>query len=242
MKYLINRVLGKLGYRISRIPFDEGLNVFEIQRLLLKDSEKEFTIFDVGAYKGDVTLIYRNLFPDSHIYSFEPFFHSFNILKDRTASMKNIYPVNKGLGNYTGNSIFYSNKSAPTNSILPPHIESRKFWNDTRPSTIETIEIELETIDNFVSMNHIDKIDILKIDAQGSEFMVLYGAKDTLQQGKINLIYMEIIIVPTYEGQKHFDEYLLYLRSFGFSIFNLFNFSLTQNGTLRQFDCIFIKS
>jgi FkbM family methyltransferase len=242
MKYLINSILGKFGYRLTRIPVNEGLDVFEIQKSLLKNSKSDLIILDVGAYKGDVTLVYSILFPDSKIFSFEPFYESFTVLQERTASLRNIYTINKALGNSIGKSIFYSNKSAPTNSILPPHSESSKFWNESYPNTIETVEIELDTIDNFVSRNGIDKIDILKIDAQGSEYLVLNGAINTMQQNKISLIYLEIILVPTYEGQKYLDDYFYFLRSFGFMLYNFYNPSYSNNGTLRQFDCIFIKS
>jgi len=242
MKYFINSILQKLGYRISRVPINEGLNVFEIQKVLLEDSGNALTIFDVGAYKGDVTMNYKSLFPDSNIYSFEPYPDSFNILKKRTAMYQNIHPVNKALGSDKGRSVFYSNKSAPTNSILPPDGESRKFWYDTCPIKMDAIEVELDTIDNFVSKNYIDKIDILKIDTQGSEFLVLKGAEESFRQGKIGLIYMEIITVPTYEGQKHLDEYLFQLRSYGFHMYNFYNFSFTHNGMIRQLDCIFTRS
>jgi len=242
MKYLINDILRQFGYRISRIPPDEGLNAFEVQKMLLGEAVVDLTIFDVGAYKGDVTLIYKKLFPDSKVYCFEPFPISFSILKKNTSSQCNIFAINKGLGEYTGKSEFHSNRSAPTNSILATLDESRHTWGDGLLDTIETIEIDMETLDDFVRNNHIDKIDILKLDAQGSEYMVLNGARNTLEEGKIKMIYSEIIILPTYKGQKYLDEFLLLLRSYGFDLYNFFNCSFTRKGMLRQLDAIFIKS
>ena len=46
--------------------------------------------------------------------------------------------------------------------------------------------------------------------------------------------------MPTYSGQKHFDEVLYLLRSKGFQLFNLYNYSHTEFGELRQVDAIFI--
>jgi len=72
--------------------------------------------------------------------------------------------------------------------------------------------------------------------------MVLNGAKNSLKKGIVNMIYTEIIMVPTYEGQIPFEETIKLIKSYGFELFNLYNFSLSKEGQLRQVDAIFIKS
>jgi hypothetical protein len=63
-----------------------------------------------------------------------------------------------------------------------------------------------------------------------------------LDLGMINMIYTEIIMLPTYEGQIPFDETISLIRSFGFELFNFYNYSYTKKGQLRQVDAIFIKA
>jgi FkbM family methyltransferase len=240
MKYFINDVLRRFGYRISRISPDEGLDVFELQKKLLGENDGRLTILDVGAYHGDIAFAYRKIFPESIIYCFEPFPQSFSILQNKTSSTDKIFPINKGLGEFSGKIQFNSNKSAATNSILGTLEEGKKTWRPGLLDTVEIIEIELDTLDNFVSTSGISKIDILKLDVQGSEYMVLNGARDSLDKGMIRMIYSEIITTPTYEGQKYLDEFMLQLRSYGFYLYNFFNYSSDDKGMLRQLDAIFI--
>ena len=105
----------------------------------------------------------------------------------------------------------------------------------------KVINVELTTIDSFVEKHNIKKIDILKIDTQGSEYLVLKGAKESLKRGIVKLIYTEIIMLPTYENQLDFDEFIKLMKSFGFRLFNLYNLSLTKEGELRQVDALFLQ-
>ena len=47
-------------------------SAFDAQRLFF-DNFINMTIFDVGAYIGDVTRIYMDIFPGAKIYCFEPY-------------------------------------------------------------------------------------------------------------------------------------------------------------------------
>lgn len=46
----------------------------------------------------------------------------------------------------------------------------------------ETEEIEAITLDQFVEMNHISKLDFIKADIEGAERLLLAGAKEVLQK------------------------------------------------------------
>jgi len=46
-------------------------------------------------------------------------------------------------------------------------------------------------LDNFCEKNHIDFIDMLKMDVEGHEFRVLQGSKRMLENRKINYIQFE---------------------------------------------------
>ncbi len=54
------------------------------------------------------------------------------------------------------------------------------IFDTMRAGETKKIDVKTTTIDNFVEKNKIRKIDILKIDTEGSELFVLLGAKNTL--------------------------------------------------------------
>lgn len=248
MKQLIGKLLAMLGlgvyrlhkkYAFGTLQFDYA---FEMQRILTSSSSGEVVVFDVGAFVGETALKYNSLFPGSTIYAFEPFPDSYAQLAQNTAAHSNIIAVNKGVGDREGSSKFNSNSFAPTNSLLSTHQSSGEVWGSGLLETTATIDIELTTIDSFVAAHKISNIHVLKMDVQGAEYLVLKGAEKSLQQGVIKMVYTEIITMPTYEGQLDFDEILRLMKSYGFKLFNLYNWSITKEGELRQVDAIFVYS
>ena len=238
MKNLIKRLLAKIGYTIVRLTPTVD-HAFIDQHKLVGDNP--VIIFDIGACNGGIALLYNELFKKSNIYCFEPFIPSFEELKKNTARFNNISIFNMAFSNVSGQIDFHVNNFPPTNSILATHPDSNKNWGEGLLDTKEKIKVKSITLDEFIDEYGIEKIDILKLDTQGSEYQILEGASKSIEQNKISLIYLEIIIMSTYQQQKSFDEILLLLRNKGFTLYNLYNYSYTNLGELRQVDAIFIR-
>jgi FkbM family methyltransferase len=238
MKEVVKKLFKKFGYNIVNLNSTER-NAFKDQFKIIGGNP--VTIFDVGACTGEVTFKYNYLFTNSIIYSFEPFIPSFEILQKNTSKLPNIKCFNVALSNMSGQVDFHVNKSYATCSILATHPDSSKNWNEEALCTTQKIKIKSITLDDFVAQNQIEKIDILKLDTQGTEYQIIEGASKSIEHKKISLIYLEIITMPTYQQQKEFDEILLLLRSKGFVLYNLYNFSYTNLGELRQVDAIFVR-
>ncbi|MEO7393553.1 MAG: FkbM family methyltransferase [Chitinophagaceae bacterium] len=238
MKKIFNGLLYRLGYRLQ--PINTPLqNAFKAQEYLMGSSP--LTIFDIGAHFGETSLFYNKIFSYPTIYSFEPFLPSFEILKSSVKSFHNIKVFNLAISSFSGQVDFNVNKSSATNSILPTSKDGGKNWGENLLDTIETIKLDSITIDDFVEKCNIENIDILKIDTQGTEYEIIQGASKSIEQNKIKLIYLEIIIVSTYQGQKYFDEILLLLRTKGFQLFNIYNCTYSDKNELKQLDAIFIN-
>ena len=241
MKKIIKAIFRAFGLELTKKSTVE--NAFELQQKIVGNPKEPITIFDVGAHVGNISLKYNELFPNSRVYSFEPFPESFKSLNQNTLQHKNIKPFNKGLGEYVGTSKFHSNIHEQTNSILATHEEGNSNWgNKNMLQTKEILDIELTTIDQIVEEEKIEKIDILKMDVQGAEYQVMAGAKKTIEKGMISLIYTEIITIPTYENQQELDEALKMFRQYGFELFNIYNSGHTENGRLQYIDAVFVNT
>jgi FkbM family methyltransferase len=242
MKKIIQKFANRCGYQIislSRPTIDE--NAFtSIKRLLVGIQEP--IIFDVGAHHGLVSRAFRDLFPASKIYAFEPFKESFEKLKVNTASDPGIYVFNFGLSNRVGTQPFHSNPSSATNSLLSTDKSAAQIWGAGLLETKEVVQVQFKTLDSVVATMRIPRIDILKLDVQGAEHLVIAGASSTCNRGLIRLIYSEIITQPTYRDQKRFDEALTSFYNNSFDLYNFYNMSFTDQGRLRQVDAIFTKA
>lgn len=238
MKKIIKSVFNAFGLEL--IKKSTTGNPFDLQKKLIGDTNKPINIFDVGAHVGKVSIKYDRLFPNSSVYSFEPFPASFSSLKQNTSQYENIKPFQKALGEHIGISKFHSNFHEQTNSILATHTEGNSNWGNTNMlKTKEIIDVELTTIDQIVAEENIKKIDILKMDVQGAEYKVMAGAKKMIEKERISLIYTEIITIPTYENQQKLDEALKMFRQYGFELFNIYNSGYTEGGRLQYIDAVF---
>lgn len=241
MKKAIQRLFNSFGYNISRVsaPAFEKDPFAAMQRLLL--GIKEPVIFDVGAHHGHISRHFRSLFPASTVYAFEPFQGSFETLKTNTASDPGIKAFGFGLGDRNGVQAFHSNLSPATNSLLATDELGALTWGEGVLETQKIVEAEFKTIDSLLETMRIPRIDILKLDVQGAEPLVMAGALSACKAGAIGLVYSEIIIQPTYKGQKRFDDMLATFYGSGFDLFNLYNMGFTAEGRLCQVDAIFTQ-
>ncbi len=115
------------------------------------------------------------------------------------------------------------------------------FWGEGLLDTKSQIEVNTTAIDAFCTESGISHIDILKMDVQGAEYSVLEGARDLLANQGISLIYMELMLCPTYQGQRKFHEYLSFLDSFGYDLLDLVNQSRRHNQLIVA-DAVFLSS
>lgn len=240
MRGLIQGLLGKYGYRLNKVDIGYTGDPFRDMQYLF-GAKEDPVIFDVGAHYGVVSQEFRKMFPGSVIYAFEPFPESFARLVENTKQDAEIHALNFGLADHAGSRLFCSNTSPATNSLLQSDTRGVSTWGSSLLETNNTIEASFDTIDSFLSRYQIPGIDILKLDVQGAESLVMQGAAEACSRGLISLVYSEIITQPTYSGQQRLDEALSVFYECGFDLYNIYNFSRTSCGRMRQIDAIFTR-
>lgn len=240
IKTFIKKVLReRLGYDIHRIRQSQHEDPFCEQYILLRDVINP-VIFDVGANVGNTVMKYKNIFPNSKIHAFEPFQESFDILKNNTSTLCNIYYNQCGLADISGIRRLHINRVPSTNSLLPSSQNALNGKDDKRFETKDTIEISLNTLDNYTQQNGIEQIDLLKLDVQGAEPLIIQGAQDLLERNKIHIIFTEIMVTEFYQSQQPLHEALAMYDRLGFKLYNFYDLSAFE-GPLRQLDAIFIR-
>ena len=238
MKSAIKRLAANLGYEIRRHSGEATADAF-MEQVRLTTNQKNPTIFDVGANVGNTCLHYKALFPDSTLYAFEPFPETFEKLRGMLRDQKTTFLHAFGLADLEGNRIFNSNTSPATNSLFKTARDASKAWGANILETQQSVSIPFTTLDSFSESHRIAAIDILKLDVQGAELLVLKGARRMLEERRIRLIYSEMLVASTYEGQPDIHETLEFLHDHHFQLFNLYNLG-TKDGRLRQMDAIFL--
>jgi len=240
IKRMVAILANRMGYRISRVALAYENPFLAMQHLLVRVEQP--IIFDVGAHFGQVSRTFRECFPTSMVYAFEPFRESFAKLQGYTSSDANIKAFNFGLSDQGGMRDFHSNLSSATNSLFATDEQGGpQTWGAGLLKTTELVQAEFRTIDSVVASLQIPRIDILKLDVQGAESLVMAGAAEICRRGLIRLVYSEIIIQPAYKGQKRLDECLGSFYDSGFDLYNFYNFDRSNEGRLRQVYAIFTR-
>ncbi|MEI8364144.1 MAG: FkbM family methyltransferase [archaeon] len=146
-------------------------------------------VIDIGGYHGLYSIaISRAVGPSGKIYVFEPNPDSFRILKENIQenNIKNIISINKAVYNKSGPFRFFKKKAGS-------RIVARSFKTNTKDSLIT---VQAITLSEFIRTNHINKIDFIKMDAEGSEVEITEDIKH------IRLAQKPSIAIATYHYRK----------------------------------------
>ena len=84
----------------------------------------------------------------------------------------------------------------------------------------KTIEIDTVDFDSFASKNHIDSVDFIKLDTEGSELDILKGAIKSLRSQVLG-VSIEVEFFPVHKDQPVFSDVDSFMRQMGFCLFDL---------------------
>lgn len=128
------------------------------------------TIIDIGSNKGYFTFIAAKLLKNNgKVFSFEPDPTNCHWIRKSISENKysNIILIPVGIYNTNSKTTFYKGDKSGHHSLK----KDRGLGN---------ITINTKTIDSLLEEENIQRVDIIKIDVEGSEVEVLEGGKNTL--------------------------------------------------------------
>jgi FkbM family methyltransferase len=197
-------------------------------------------ILDVGAHVGESATRYRALFPGATIHSFEPFSESYEALCATCQGDERIVPHRAAVADSTGSATLHVNRASVTNSLLASDRRGDNYWGAGLLDTEGDVTVATVALDDFCKAEGIEHVDVLKIDVQGAEYAVLAGARSLLSRHAIDVMLLELIIAPSYVGQRKYYEYLASMDELGYVLFDLFWLG-RHAGRLVQSDALFLS-
>lgn len=128
--------------------------------------------FDVGANTGHFTNLMAAKATDGEVHSFEPLLLNWHLLNVSVAinKFKNVTINNTALGERVGEVNFSSSSDSAYSSLKST---GRQFED-------ENIQVNMDTIDNYVNKKKLPRVDVMKVDVEGAEGLVIVGAKELL--------------------------------------------------------------
>jgi FkbM family methyltransferase len=229
LRKLIRTGLRNVGYDIHR--FGPGQDPFHDLSALLADRKTQVT-FDVGANIGQTIEAISTALPHAIIHAFEPLPAAFGQLRQKYGQNRNVHLNNMALGAQPGQLELMENSLPMMSSFLEP---GKDWFGKIERRT----PVDVGTIDNYCAQNNISRIDLLKSDTQGFDLEVLKGAGKMLSDGRVRLIFLEIIISDMYKNVPQFPQVEDFLRSKGFELWLLYPSGIL-NGRSTHTDAIYM--
>jgi FkbM family methyltransferase len=184
-------------------------------------------IMDVGAFRGDWTKIYLEVFPEAYITCIEPQDAYREILDKFAEKHSNIRIIQALLGKKVDRAVNFSEVGSGSGVLV-----------DSDPSTIAVRP--MTTIDTLVTDGICKPPQLLKLDVQGYEIEVLEGFSQHLDQCEV--IQCELSLLPIAFGAPLIHEVLTYLYKRGFVMFDITELiRAPSDGCVWQIDALFCR-
>ena len=229
---------------------------FTKKLIKLTSKKKKLTIFDVGCFKG---IFFKKFYHSKKLENKRIKFYLFDINPNVKRYLSNY--INKKNINFIYSAIGGKNKKAKYNfnrffeaagSSMSNIYKNDELWVQSRKLFLkfffqktpdyQAITIPVITLDSFVKKNKVKKIDILKIDVDGSEEEVFKGMKNILKKNIISIILVEITAKKKLFYLKE-NRIISFLKKNNFELISKKNiFSISILSKLKCTDNLFVHN
>jgi len=160
-----------------------GFYELGLSRNMVQLARKGGLLVDVGANYGYFSCLWVSQRPGNEAIAFE-------------ASPKNIQPLKNNV---------HKNNLDDRITVMPIALgqepgtlmfnlateNQQTGWGGFTVNSSNAVEVVVDTLDNYATRNNIHTIDVLKIDVEGADTWVLYGARKLLEKKRIDHIFFE---------------------------------------------------
>jgi FkbM family methyltransferase len=193
---------------IGGLRRDAGVYEPEVLDLLSKLVQPTDVCLDVGANIGVITLPLARFARDGHVYSFEPGRQSVAYLKQNVLEhhLDNVTVEARGVSSETKTLRLYVDAGHPGGS----HVGGTSEQNETFE------EIDVVALDDWARTNSIGRIDVVKMDIEGSELNALRGATEVLRRDRpLFILECNPTALGLYQGATADDLWAMLVEIYG---------------------------
>ena len=177
------------------------------------------SVVDIGANRGQFTLLCAGLYPNARIFAFEPLPGPYAILARTMARQPRIRTHQAAIGPHAGPVRMHVMQPDDCSSLLAPTALQTAIFRGSEESGVATVA--LAPLDVFVSARELEPPSLLKVDVQGYELEALKGCAGLLD--RFAAVYVEGSFERLYAEQALADEVLAHLAERGFGLRGVYN-------------------
>lgn len=190
------------------------------------------SVVDIGASRGQFTLLSAGLYPEARIFAFEPLPLPYAVLARVTARNSRIRTHRVAIGPQAGPARMHVMRPDDCSSLLAPTERQTTIFRGSGRNGVATVTVG--PLDVFVAARELAPPSLLKLDVQGFERAALEGCAALLD--RFAAVYVECSFERLYEGQALADEVLAHLGAHGFGLKGVYNAVYDGRGRAVQAD------
>lgn len=193
------------------------------------------TVVDIGANRGQFSLLCRELFPGASIFSFEPLTGPASVMRSLFDGAENFKLFTSAIDEKSGTATMNVSRSDDSSSLLPITDQQTETFPGTEK--VDTEQVSVGVLSDFLAAPDLSGPALLKIDVQGYELNVLKGCGELLNQ--FDHCYVECSYKELYHGQALAAEIIEFMTGTGFDIVGKYNAHMDKDGAPIQCDILF---
>jgi FkbM family methyltransferase len=206
-----------------------------IEHIALLKSLDFATVVDIGANRGQFSLVARRCFPSARIIAFEPLPEPAKRFRAALAGDRLITLHQVAIGAANGIATMHVSAEDDASSLLPITDLQQSLFAGTREVGTESIQVEC--LASRIKADDLKQPALLKIDVQGYELSVLQGCESLLPQ--FSHVYVECSFVELYAGQALAADVIAFLHERNFELRGVYNTYYDAKGNAIQSDILF---
>lgn len=144
------------------------------KKLMKKVLSYNSNCIDVGGFKGEIMSEILRFSPGGMHMVFEPIPEQYRVIEEKFRDHENVEVKNMALSDQKGMATF---NYVPD---FPAYSGFKKRDYPGKSPEIKEIDVDTNLLDNVVPEDM--KVDFIKVDVEGAEYLVLKGAKNILKQ------------------------------------------------------------
>lgn len=180
------------------------------------------TIFDVGACDFKDSIMFKEHFPNSTVWAFEPDVDNINNHR-HAADLLGIYVVPVAISDIDSEIVFYPSETLNGNgwkfsgSVKRPVTiagTSEGINHKGLQYNLNGYMVQSVRLDTFCELNSVSQIDYLHVDVQGAEYNVM----NSLNNLRPKIIFAETCEFATYETNMTINTFDDFMYSLGYRL------------------------
>lgn len=171
---------------------------------------------DVGAHEGETTFPFAAVDSTLLVYAFEPNLRAAGRVMGR---LRNYVVIPVAIAEHDGSAELHLNAYEQSSSLLPADATGVRQWiSEQKFEVVGSVTVPTMRLDTFMNGAGVDRVDFLKVDAQGLDLEVVKSAGARLAD--ISRIQLEATTAAyaQYTGAPDRSAIVAYMQANGFRL------------------------